>query len=219
MPKRTEEAGNLWLAKALWDVGAVRFGDFTIGRSTVHSPIYVNVRRIISRPQVLKRVGRVMAGEVATELGRLRPRFHPFQLVAGVPFGGLHAATAYSLAANTPMIYVHTPAANSRRYAIEGSYDPDQVVLVIDDLITSGGSVLDTAQVLRDEGLQVRDVMVLIDRGEGAPERLRRQGLDLYSLLTLEVMLNYYLSTGRIDEHLHRKCTEYVQSKRSEAAQ
>ncbi|MEK7215165.1 MAG: hypothetical protein AAB289_06190, partial [Chloroflexota bacterium] len=63
MPRRTEEAGNLWLAKALWEAGAVRFGDFTVGRSTVHSPVYVNVRRIISRPRVLKRVGRVVARE------------------------------------------------------------------------------------------------------------------------------------------------------------
>lgn len=121
MPKRSEETGNLWLAKALWDVGAVRFGDFTAGRSTVHSPVFVNVRRIISRPQVLKRVGRVLAGEVATEQRRLRPRFHPFNLVAGVPFGGLHAATAYSLATNTPMIYLHPRSANNRPYAIEGS--------------------------------------------------------------------------------------------------
>ena len=58
MPRRPEEAGNLWLARALWEVGAVRFGDFTIGRSTVHSPVYINVRRIISRPRVLKRRGK-----------------------------------------------------------------------------------------------------------------------------------------------------------------
>ncbi len=218
MPRRTEEAGNLWLAKALWEAGAVRFGDFTIGRSTVHSPVYVNVRRIISRPRVLKRVGRVMAGEVDTEMGRLRPRVHPFELVAGVPLGGLLAATAFSLTTNKPMIYVHPKGANHRPYAIEGHYEPDQHVLIIDDLVTSGGSVLETAQVLKEEGLQVRDVMVLIDRGEAATGRLRRAGFNLYSLLTLEVMLNYYLSTGRIDEHIHKKCCEYILSKRQEAA-
>ena len=218
MPRRTEEAGNLWLAKALWEAGAVRFGDFTVGRSTVHSPVYVNVRRIISRPRVLKRVGRVVAREVEAELGLLRTRIHPFELVAGVPFGGLHAATSYSLTTNTPMIYVHPRGANHRPYAIEGHYEPDQHVLIIDDLITSGGSVLETAEVLKEEGLQVRDVMVLIDRGEGATQRLRRAGFNLSSLLTLEVMLNYYLSTRRIDENIHKKCCDYILSKRQEAA-
>ncbi|MSQ27946.1 MAG: phosphoribosyltransferase [Dehalococcoidia bacterium] len=218
MPTRTEEAGNLWLAKALWEAGAVRFGDFTIGRSTVHSPVYVNVRRIISRPRVLKRVGRVMARHIETELGLLRSRIHPFELVAGVPFGGLHVATSYSLTTNTPMIYVNPKGANHRHYAIEGHYEPDQHALIIDDLITSGGSVLETATVLKEEGLQVRDVMVLIDRGEGATDHLRRAGFNLTSLLTLEVMLNYYLSTGRMDQSIHKKCCDYILSKRQEAA-
>src|SRR2546423_13552664 len=93
MVRHREEAGNLWLARALWEVGAVRFGDFTIGRSTVHSPVYINVRRIISRPRILKRCGLVMVREVQAEAGRLHPTYHPFQIVAGVPLGGLHIAT------------------------------------------------------------------------------------------------------------------------------
>ena len=48
-----EDVGNLWLAKALWDLGAVQFGDFTIGRTTQHSPIYVNLRLLISSPRAL----------------------------------------------------------------------------------------------------------------------------------------------------------------------
>ena len=124
MPRRPEEAGNLWLARALWEVGAVRFGDFTIGRSTVHSPVYINVRRIISRPRVLKRVGRVMARDIDAELGRLHPKFHPFQLVAGVPMGGLHVATTFCLVTNTPMIYTHPRSESNRSNPLEGHYEP-----------------------------------------------------------------------------------------------
>ncbi len=216
MPRKTEEAGNLWLARALWDVGAVRFGDFTIGRSTIHSPAYVNARRLISRPRILKRVAQVMVKEIQAELALLRPHIHPFSLVAGVPFGGLLIATAYSLSTNVPMIYAHPRVVDGRNYVVEGSYEPNQAVLIIDDLITSGGSVIETADLLTNEGLDVKDVMVLIDRGEGAGTRLRRAGYNLHSMLTLEVMLNYYLSTGRIDQRLHQKCYDYVLAKRAE---
>jgi orotate phosphoribosyltransferase/uridine monophosphate synthetase len=157
-----------------------------------------------------------MARDVEAELGRLRPRFHPFQLVAGVPLGGLHIATAYSLSTNIPLIYTYKRPNSAGNQTIEGHYEPDLPVLIIDDLITTGGSVLETAQFLQQEGLQVKDVMVLIDRGEGATTRLRHLGYSLYSLLTLEVMLNYYLSTGRIDQNLHRKCCQYIAQKRNE---
>jgi orotate phosphoribosyltransferase/uridine monophosphate synthetase len=190
-------------------VRAVRFGDFTLGRTTVHSPVYINVRRIISQPRVLKRAVRFMSRELAADQQRLHPRFEPFHLVAGIPFGGLHIATAFSLSTNTPLIYTQ-PRGDNRNYVIEGTYEPDQSVLLLDDLITTGGSVLETAALLREEGLRVHDIMVLVDRGVGATARLRQQGYSLYSVLTLEVMLNYYLSTGRIDEALHRKCCEYI---------
>ena len=77
---------------------------------------------------------------------------------------------------------------------------------------------METASVLSQEGLQVRDALVLIDRGEGAAGRLRQHGYNLHSILSLEVMLNYYLSTQRIDQNLHRKCTEYIERKRKEYA-
>lgn len=218
MVRRHEEAGNLWLARALWEVGAVRFGDFTIGRSTVHSPVYINVRRLIGRPRILRRASLVMAREVQAELARLHPTYRAFQLVAGVPMGGLHVATAYSLTTNTPMIYANPRQDANRHYTIEGHYEPDQVVLIIDDLITSGGSVLETGALLQQEGLQVRDALVLIDRGEGAAARLKQHGYSLHCILSLEVMLNYYLSTQRIDQNLHKKCIEYIGRKRHEYA-
>jgi orotate phosphoribosyltransferase len=216
MVRHREEAGNLWLARALWEVGAVRFGDFTIGRSTVHSPVYINVRRIISRPRILKRCGLVMVREVQAEAARLHPTYHPFQIVAGVPLGGLHIATSFSLTGNIPMVYINPKVDEHRHYQIEGHYEPEQSALIIDDLITSGGSVLETASQLQQDGLQVRDVLVLIDRGEGAAPRLKQHGIALHSILSLEVMLNYYLSTERIDQNLHKKCSDYIAKKRQE---
>ena len=216
MPQSHKDAGNLWLAKALWDLGAVQFGDFTLGRTTLHSPVYVNLRLLSSNPRALQRAGRVIHEEVQT-LQRMRnPRVQPFQRVSGIPFGGLHLALAYSLASKVPLVYIH-PAKerNGARAFVEGKYERGETVLLVDDLITSGGTVIETAAFLKTEaGLQVKDVVVLLDRQEGAEERLRRHGYNLISILGLEAMLNYLMASGRIDEHWYRMSIDYIQRRR-----
>lgn len=214
MPRTT---GNLWLAKALWDLGAVQFGDFTLGRSTQHSPIYVNLRLLISNPRALQRAARVMFEEVQTLQAMRHPHIKPFQRVCGIPFGGLHLATAFSLRSKVPMVYVH-PAKehNGSRVWVEGNYDRGESVLLIDDLVTTGGGVIQTAAFLNDNaGLKVTDVLVLLDRQEGARERLRKQGYNLISILGLEPMLNYLMASNLIEPDQFRRCTEYIQNRRA----
>src|SRR3954463_412906 len=91
---------NLWLAQALFDLGGVALGDFTIGRTTVNSPVYVNPRVLISNPEALRRVAQLIDREVQAGMSRKTHPIEPFDLVAGVPFGGLHLATAYALTTN-----------------------------------------------------------------------------------------------------------------------
>ena len=196
-------------------MGAVQFGDFTLGRTTVHSPVYVNPRLLVSAPNALRRAARVIAMETRYELARRRPGVSEFQLVAGVPFGGLHLATVFSIITKTPLVYPYSRRdGDSEEPVIEGSYQEGQTVIILDDLITTGGSVLEMADLLEKQGLAVKDVIVLIDRDEGAAERLRRHGYNLRSVLSLEVMLNYYLSTRRISEATYRQCTSYLESRR-----
>ena len=218
MPQSPRLTGNLWLAKALWDLGAVQFGDFTVGRTTLHSPVYVNLRLLISNPRALQRAGRVIHEEVQT-LQRMRnPRVQPFQRVSGILFGGLHLALAYSLASKVPLVYVH-PAKerDGARAFVEGKYERGETALLVDDLITSGGNVIETGAFLQIEaGLRVKDVVVLLDRQEGGEERLRRNGYNLISVLGLETMLNYLMASGRIEEAWFRKSIDYVQSRRAE---
>ena len=116
MPQSLRDTGNLWLAKALWDLGAVQFGDFTVGRTTLHSPVYVNLRLLISNPRALQRAGRVIHQDVQTLQRMLNPRVQPFQRVSGILFGGLHLAMAHSLASKVPLIYIHP--AKERRHGV-----------------------------------------------------------------------------------------------------
>ncbi len=208
MARGSGNAGNLWLARELWELGAIKFGDFNIGR-TLHSPVYVNLRLLVSRPLTLRRIARVMKEETETLLSMLHPGISPFSLVAGVPFGGLHLATAFSLVSKVPMIYLH-PTKDGRSSVIEGNYVPGQTVLIIDDLITGGTSIIETARQLRDRGLVVRDAIVLLDRRQGGRERLKQHNIRLIPMLDLETLLNYLMSSGKISEEWYRRSLDYL---------
>jgi orotate phosphoribosyltransferase len=213
-----EDVGNLWLAQALWDVGAVRFGDFTIGRTTQHSPVYVNLRLLISNPAALARAAGVMLEEIQTLQTMRHPQVQDYQRVCGIPFGGLHLATAYSLRSRVPLIYVH-PAKerNGSRVFVEGLFNPEETVLLIDDLVTSGGGIVETAEFLKANAhLDVSDVVVLLDRQEGAKELLKAKGYNLISILGLETMLNYLMAKGLIEEEEYKKSIAYISSRREE---
>ena len=212
------DVGNLWLAKALWDLGAVQFGDFTIGRTTQHSPVYVNLRLLISNPRALARAARVMHETVQTLQTMRHPQVRPFERVCGIPFGGLHLATAFSLRSRVPMIYVH-PAKerNGNRVFVEGLCEAGEHVLLLDDLVTSGGGIVETGRFLSaNAGLKVRDVLVLLDRQEGAREQLKARGYNLISILGLETMLNYLMASGLIEEGAYRQSIDYIQRRRAE---
>lgn len=206
-------AGNLWLAGELWNLGAIEFGAFTLGRTAVDSPIYVNLRKLIASPRALHRCADLIRQRLEALVSMRHPQAQPFTLVAGVPFGGLHVGTAFSLLVNTPMIYIHPPGA-PKAGLIEGNYVSGQSCLIIDDLITGGGSILQTTAILREVGLVVRDAVALIDRQEGGAEALRAKGVNLVGILTLEQIANYLRYSGRIDAPAHERVMRYIEARR-----
>jgi orotate phosphoribosyltransferase/uridine monophosphate synthetase len=203
---------NLWLAEALFRLGGVKFGRFTIGRSTVDSPIYIDPKVLLREPRILARAAQLIKTETEAGLAMREPRFQPFDLVAGVPFGGLHLATAYSLASDVPVIYGIPAKPPATKPKIEGRFKPGETVLIIDDLMTTGGSLLETLSILKGAGLSVHDAIVLVDRGQGGGERLKRHGLHLVPLLNLSQMLNFYMSRGMIREENYQRSLRYVQT-------
>ena len=209
----TSNNGNLWLAETLWQLGAFEFGDFTVGRTAVGSPIYINPRKIIGHPGNLARAALVIQEEIETLQAMRHPEIQHFDLVAGVPLGGLHIATAYSLAADVPMVYLH-PGRDED--SIEGVYTPGQTAIIMDDLVTGGGSIAETAEALREAGLIVRDAFVLVDRQQGARERLKRMGINMRAALTLEVILNALKFNGFIEDSWYRRSVQYLERNRGE---
>ncbi|HXL35898.1 MAG TPA: phosphoribosyltransferase family protein [Ktedonobacteraceae bacterium] len=204
---------NLWLAQTLFDLGGVQFGNFTVSESAVSSPVFVNPKVLISNPTALRVASKLMQQEINLAQSLRRARAHPFAVVAGVPVGGLLLATAFSLETNIPMIYARVRPEGTGKRGIEGRFNMGDTALIIDDLITRGSSVLETAELLEENKLKVKDVIVLVDREHGATERLRRRGFNLISILKLDIMLNHYMSRGLISEETYNICAEYLHSK------
>lgn len=197
------------LARALFTLGGVQFGTFDLGPTAGRSPVYINPRVLISYPVALRQIARLIHQEIETDQTRLKPRLAGFTAVCGVPMGGLHLATAYAIESNTPMVYVR-PGSPDRE--IEGRVEPGQTILMIDDLMTGGTSIRNTARTLEQAGAKVHDAIVLIDREQGGVSHLHESGYRVMPILGLRAMLTYYFESGLIDKEQYRATITYLDS-------
>ena len=179
------------LADALLQIGCVKFGEFTL-KSGIQSPIYIDLRRLVAEPKVLA----LAADAFLPILNSLE-----FDHLAGLPYAALPIATAISLRGGWPVIYPRKEVkAYGTKAEIEGVYKPGQQAVVIDDLISTGGSKFEGVEKLTTAGLQVSDVVVLIDRSSGkAAGELAAHGLTLHAVFTLPELLDYWEQAGKVD--------------------
>ncbi|MEF9496676.1 orotate phosphoribosyltransferase [Chlamydia sp. 04-14] len=177
----------------LYRIGAIRFGDFNLsdGQKT---PIYVDMRLVISCPDVLQ--------TIASLIWRLRPSFNS-SLLCGVPYTALALATCISLKYNISMVLRRKELKHPNqedRIKVEGLFSPGQTCLVINDVIASGRSILDTAKALEDEGLNIRESLVFLDRQVGGEDALKEAGIKLRSVFTLEELIRSLLSKCQLKD-------------------
>jgi orotate phosphoribosyltransferase/uridine monophosphate synthetase len=206
---------TLWLARAIFDLGGVTFGDYTLGGSTVNSPVYINPRALISNPEALKVAARLVAQEVALAQSLRRAHAQPYDVVAGVPTGGLLLATAFALESNTPLVYARMKPEGTGQRGIEGRHIQGARALLIDDLVTGGASMNEMARFLAEHDVTVHDAVALVDRQMGARSRLKRGGINLISILKLDMMMNLYFESSLITETQHNNYLNYVRANRA----
>jgi uridine monophosphate synthetase len=189
------------LADSLLEAGCIKFGNFTL-KSGMQSPIYIDLRQIITYPKLLEQIG-------AAYLPLLKEL--KFDRIAGLPYAAIPIATAVSLQGNYPMIY---PRKEVKTYGtkaeIEGEYHAGETVVVIDDLATTGGSKFEAIEKLTGVGLVVKDVVVLVDRQSGAKESLAQAGYSMQAVLTIGQLLEYWEENGKVEKEKIATTREFL---------
>lgn len=179
------------IALALHRIGAVKFGEFTL-KSGIKSPIYIDLRLLISFPDVLKLISGAMI-ELAEGL--------TFDVIAGIPYTALPIATAISVEKNWPMVYARKEVKDyGTKKKIEGVFKEGQTALIIDDLITTGGSKFETVEPFEASGLKITDFIVLVDREQGGAKLLEEKGYKLHSVIGINEILDILKEENAIDE-------------------
>jgi orotate phosphoribosyltransferase len=192
------------LPQQLFDAGCVQFGTFTL-KSGLTSPVYIDLRLLASHPTLLRDVAHEMAAFARTLA---------FDRIAAIPLAGLPIGTALALEMDRPMIYPRPEVkAHGRRRAIEGEFAPGETALVVDDLITRGTSKIEAIEPLKDAGLVVQDVLVLIDREQGGVEDLAQQGYRLHAILKFTDILDSLKESRRITAEQHAEVLEHLKHK------
>jgi orotate phosphoribosyltransferase len=162
-------------SEVLLRTGAIKFGMFTLTSGKL-SPYYIDLRIIPSFPSALKEVTRTYTAQ-AKKIGLAK-----YGTIAGIPTAGLVFASLAAYELGKPIIYVRKETKEwGRGKRIEGILKPGERVLVIDDIITTGKSILETVEAVRAEGGVVEDALVLVDREEGGTVNLSAQGIKLHT--------------------------------------
>ena len=156
-------------------------GDFLL-RSGRRSAFYLDKYRFETRPDLLRDLGRALAARVAAvEPAAVR--------LAGPELGAVALVAAAALDADLPFLIVRKDAKDygtARR--IEGLWTAGERVVLIEDVVTSGGAALAAVEALRSAGLTCDTVVCVVDRGEGGSEAMGAQGVRLESLLDADLL-------------------------------
>lgn len=194
------------LSRELFEIGAVKFGEFTY-KSGISGPIYIDLRILVSHPEILRKVALLM-NEKSKEI--------KFNKLLGIAYTGIPIVTAMSLLSNIPASYTRKEI---KGYGIpkliEGKIKPEDKILIIDDLVTTGGSKIETIEKIKKTGIncKIAGVLVFVDRGQGGKETLEKHGLKLYSVITLLDLIKEIYEQGLINEEKYKEVVNYLKPK------
>jgi orotate phosphoribosyltransferase len=156
-------------------------GDFILA-SGRRSRYYFDKYRFETRPDLLAQVGEMIAERVPLGTQRL----------AGPELGAVALVTAASLASGIPSLFIRGEAKTyGTAKRIEGPYEPGDLVVVVEDVMTTGGSALNAATALAEAGCKVTRIIGVIDREEGAVDTVRAAGFEMEALFTRSQLDRY----------------------------
>lgn len=166
------------LIQLLKDCGAIKFGHFVLTSGAV-SDYYIDIKNASTDPNTLKKIAEVMAEHA-----------EGYDLIAGMELGAVPLVVALSLKTKIPYVIVRK---DKRKHGtskqLEGGSVKNKKILVVEDVTTSGGSVVKTLQILRENHGKVDKVLVVVDRESGAGEKIENLNVEFVPLLSISKIL------------------------------
>ncbi len=186
------EIRRVAVLEQILDQGCLKFGSFRLKSGQI-SPHYLDLRQIISSPTLL-------AGVAEAYEMLLRPL--TFHRIAAIPVAAVPLAAAASLRLGKPFIYPRITAKNhGTGNSIEGFFEAGERVVLLDDVISSARSKLDAIKILEAAGLEVSDLVVLVDRQSGGREEIERRGIRFHAFAGISELLEMARARGLSVEH------------------
>lgn len=185
-----------------YKLGIIKFGRFTL-KSGIESPFYVDLRPLASDPKILK--------NLANYLLEMLP-LDNFDLICGVPYAALPMATAMSLESYIPLIIKRKEAKSyGTKKLIEGIYQKGQNCLLVEDVITSGKSLVETIAEVEQEDLKVSDIVVVLDREQGGKQLLESKGYRVHTLFNISEVCVILQETGELSDEEVKRIQDFLQ--------
>ncbi len=194
------------LAEELFEIGALRFGKFTLA-SGKSSSYYLDLRILPSFPEAfaLEMEGyRAVMGEMGGE----------YDVVAGVATAGVTVSSVLAFLLKKPMVYVRKEEkGHGLGKLVEGAVQPRWRAIVVDDLVTTGGSIISAVEALRKAGCAVKDAVVLVDRLEGGSVNLEAIGVRLRKFVDIRELAEMLLERGKLTKRDYEAVTKQMEGR------
>lgn len=161
------------LARRIKEVAYLE-GDFTL-RSGKKSKYYLDKYRFETQPAILRSLAELFAEHISPTTTQ----------IAGAELGGVSLAAATSLQVNLPFVIVRNAKKGyGTSNLFEGMLGSGDRILIVEDIATTGGQVIEAAQILEEAGAKVEKIVAVIDRLEGAQENIEAAGFGFAALFT-----------------------------------
>ncbi|WP_299293281.1 orotate phosphoribosyltransferase [Nitrosopumilus sp.] len=175
--------------------GIIKFGDFTLA-SGKKSSYYVDLRLVPSYPIEFRKMVKYLEQRISEDVG-----LDNFDSIVSVPTGGLVIASALAIETVKPLIYVRSkPKDYGTSKSVEGKIHEGMKVVMIDDVATTGGSVVNALKSLSEVNIKVNDAYVIVNRMEGADKAMEELGVKMHSVIDILQITEALVEQKLIDE-------------------
>ena len=192
-------------ATFLYKNDVIKFGNFTLA-SGKDSSYYIDLRLVPSFPHQFRKMIKNLQNLIIEKIG-----LDDFDSLASVPTGGLVVTSALAIEIVKPLIYVRNkPKEHGTTKSIEGKISAGMKVVMVDDVMTTGTSVLNGIKQLKESGLSISDVFVIINRLEGADKVFSDMGVQIHQLTDILEITNILFQEKLISKEIFEKIKKQV---------